>query len=404
MVVKTAGPSYFRRRIWSGPYNGVASLSYANHNTDYMWMDSSNHNVAQLGQGNRDIGGGWRMYTFQADFPNLVYVPPWKPRATASWVGGDVIPSGATSFLPNQSLSSRETVFASMEAKSRSLAATAIAQTNPTVPTVDLGTAIGELLTGGLPSMAGKTLWKERSNVARGAGSEYLNYQFGWVPLLSDIQATASVVQDLDKLIREYESGSGKDQHRKFKFPETNSVVTETYTSGSNATGGGGVDTWLTGGNTVVQTTTTSKIWFSGCFRYLLPASGFERHAAIAEKFFGASITPSTLWNLAPWSWALDWESNVGDVLSNMSYLGGDASVMKYGYMMHERRIVREIIATSHSRSNSPLGGRVFKLPATIVETYKTRIAASPYGFSANPVPLTAKQGAIVAALGLSRT
>lgn len=320
-----------------------------------------------------------------------------------NWRGGEAFPYLLQSYGP-LSDTQMQLQFTALENQSREKSAAAIAMTNPSVPTVDLGSSIGEILTGGLPSLAGRTLWKERSNLARGAGSEYLNYQFGWAPLVRDIRDTATVVRDLDDLIAKYEAGSGKDQHRQVAFPSDDTFTFEEYSGLSNVVGGGGTSTWYNGGGSTISTTVQDRIWFSACFRYYLPKSGFARHRAIADKFFGADLTPQTLWNLTPWSWALDWEGNIGDIMTNLAYLGKDASVMKYGYMMHERIKTVDIQTLAYPRPGTPVSGPPRRTSALIVESFKTRIKASPYSFSVNPEPLTGKQAAIVAALGLSRT
>lgn len=399
--------------LCDGVWNAPPVFTTVNLPREYRWMDSqSNPGYKTLGKGNSDVGSAWKAYQYEAEFYPFVGKPYWVNNFTSNkWRNFMFLPSGSNTRGRSSDLTINNT-FASMAAECRALGPTAIARTNPSVPYVDLGTAIGELITGGLPSLAGRTLWKERANPARGAGSEYLNYQFGWVPLVNDIRDVAYVVDNMDRLYSEYERGSGKDQHRRYAFP---SVETFSQTTNNTTTGGqvypqdtvsvaGGAGT----SSQTISTTTTKKTWFSGCFRYYLPEAGFARDAALARKFLGADITPSTLWNLAPWSWAADWQGNVGDVMTNLSYLGLDASVMRYGYMMQERIVKTEVstvfqLGDDWKGSSDPFRAKK-RTTAVYTESYKIRVKASPYSFSASPTPLTAKQTAIVAALGLSRT
>jgi hypothetical protein len=122
------------------------------------------------------------------------------------------------------------------------------------------------------------------------------------------------------------------------------------------------------------------------------------RDAALADKLFGISLTPEVLWNLAPWSWAVDWFSNTGDVISNLSDWASDGLVLQYGYMM-------EHTVSSYTYSMSPTGiyRGVPAPPVSFVTETKIRRRASPFGFGINLSALSARQNAILVALGLSR-
>jgi len=363
---------------------------------DRFYMDSTDHSGYERLLGRMDIGSSWRKYASTFNVEKSVHFLPYSFRGL--WYGGRFIPYLARGGANSPSDTNLLSEFSLMESKSRSMAPTAIAKSNPSVPMVDLGTAIGEVITGGVPSLIGRSAWQERTKPLKGAGSEYLNYQFGWKPLISDIRDTALVVSKLDKHISDYQSESGKNLHRGFGFPPEETSTT-TVNSDVNQVFPSDTTTWQNGGRTVITRSTTRKLWFKGCFRYYVPDYGFKRHAVLGNKFFGARITPSTLWNLAPWSWALDWQANIGDVMSNLSYLGFDASVMLYGYFMHEYEV-----RTRWETSVTDTWGKTHVMIATATESYKDRIRASPYSFSANPAPLTGKQQAIVAALILSRT
>lgn len=371
---------------------------------DQFWMETYNHDLNRLGRG--DCGGPWRMFSNKVN-RSLVSVPLWKTSDVGNWAGGLFTNGSPGDLLSTPSLATRNATFASHEEEARGKAPTAIARVNPSTPMVDLGTAVGETITGGLPSIVGRSLWKERTQLARGAGSEYLNYQFGWVPLVNDIRDFAKTVIDSNTIISQYENGSGQRQHRRYTFPDTSSAVTYTPPR-SSGVWPGDTRTWRTGTSyeKSISDYSEDELWFSGCFRYYLPKSGLGRYTHLARKLYGASLTPSTLWNMAPWSWAADWFGNVGDVMTNISYLGSDASVMEYGYMM--RRSVKTRTIASHytgtNHVNNPFRNRTAWFNSTQVIEYKSRYPGSPYSFSVDPAPLTTKQIAILAALGLSRS
>jgi hypothetical protein len=127
------------------------------------------------------------------------------------------------------------------------------------------------------------------------------------------------------------------------------------------------------------------------------------RQVAIADKLLGARITPEVLWNLTPWSWAVDWFTNVGDVIHNVSRFMNDGLVMHYGYIMRKRSVTREY---SHSggvvrvaNGTKPIGILTQKFKTTV----KERASATPWGFGLTFGSFTNRQKAIMAALGLTR-
>jgi hypothetical protein len=285
--------------------------------------------------------------------------------------------------------------------------ATAVKRSNPTSPHVDLPVALGELVTEGLPSIMGTAVARDtvrgfRRGPLSSSSSEYLNYQFGWLPLVSDVRRFAKTVMDSENLIRNYERGSGKSQRRSLslpvEIPEAKTRV-KTYSSFYPTD----TATWNYGSSSSVMSY-EGRMWFVGSFRYYVPPSGLARYATLARKLYGARLTPDVLWELAPWSWCLDWFGNVGDVISNASSIGSDSVVMEYGYMMHEQT-VRNRITTSASTQPWPYPGSPKKATCSATETLsiKTRAVANPYGFSVDAVSLTPKQLSILAAIGLSR-
>lgn len=143
--------------------------------------------------------------------------------------------------------------------------------------------------------------------------------------------------------------------------------------------------------------------WFRGAFRYHIPASDetyskFAYWASMSDHLLGWKVTPETVWNIAPWSWAADWFTNTGDVLANISNLGRDGLVMQYGYSMAQSSKEVRTYARFSKRY-----GQVFDVSRYFLEEWKQRRPATPYGFGIDLKTLTGKQIAIMSALGLSR-
>jgi hypothetical protein len=287
---------------------------------------------------------------------------------------------------------------------------TAIARVIPTNPISGLTTALAEVKREGLPSILGHRTWQERALRARNAGDEYLNYQFGWVPLLNEIRDFARVVTDHDKIIAQYEQGSGKPIRRRFTFPiqETTSTTTvDDVVAAPEMV----VTYWSNRGVRTIVTTSKVETWFSGCFTYYLPpfdpnGTNRERNLQIANKLFGVRVTPKVLWDLTPWTWAADWIANTGDVLHNISAFQQDGLVMRWGYVMRKHTITRDVGLSSVRMTwiNGQTNWRIPYLQQVFVTTTKSRRKATPYGFGLNPDSFSNRQWAILTALGLSKS
>lgn len=287
--------------------------------------------------------------------------------------------------------------------------ATAIARCKPTKSVADLSTALGELMKDGLPALPGSQSWKQKSASAKNAGSEFLGIQFGWLPMVSDIQKISRAIKNSDEILAQYERDSGKVVRRRYNFPsDPKSEETVWSTSARCYVPGAGSMVYSgTAEGTVIRVReTTQKRWFSGAFTYYLPSGYTSRNriselSAKADILLGTKLTPETLWNLAPWSWAIDWFSSTGDVISNLQdFLSGDL-VMRYGYIM-EHTIVRDTYTIDKPGLRAEFGDFTCP-PLTLVTETKIRRGANPFGFGVHWSSLSGLQTSILVALGLSR-
>jgi len=304
------------------------------------------------------------------------------------------------------------------------LGGTAIARCRPAKPQVDLAAAIGELRFGGIPSVIGSLVGRARTvkEVFRESGSEYLNLQFGWIPLLRDIQDLSKAVIDSRRILQMHEKQLNKLLRRTYRFDtarESSEGLSKTRSSynipvyaqvaGSNVNTGASLSYQVP--QEITRTVTTSH--FSGGFRFYYPdiSTALDDLAEIEAKanlLLGTRIDPEVLWNLQPWTWLSDWFVNFGDVLGNLSAIISDNLVMQYGYIMQHIHLQKEITLPRGLRSVGayPYGSTVFTdKPLVVTMDYhsKMRTPASPFGFGLTPEQFTDQQWAILAALGISR-
>jgi hypothetical protein len=291
------------------------------------------------------------------------------------------------------------------------LGSTAIARCNPVKSPANLSVAMAELIREGFPKMLGHTAWEREARGLQKPAGEYLNLQFGWLPLVSDIKDTASAVVRMDDLMRQYERDSGRLVRRGYDFPmireQEETIMVDPQRSGlwlgsgdRPATG----FTQLAGAKTTLRREITRKIWFRGGFTYYLP-DDYESRSRMAQKLYlarqilGLEITPETLWNLAPWSWAADYFGNIGDVMHNVSNFANDGLLLRYGYLMEHT-----IIKDSYTATGYVLNGYgSTPLEAQFITEVKKRRRATPFGFGVDEGTLTPRQLSILAAVGITR-
>lgn len=391
---------------------GDSGVATATHNRQVV--ESRGHPYSLLGRDNFDIGG--RFLSLKAEVPvrgrqiavrrNYGGSPPY----ITYWEGRMLASSEAASILDaSQGSASDERSYLASKVPSVSTAdmyaagATAINRCAPTNPLVDLSTSFAELLREGLPSIPGR---------GGGAGGEYLNYQFGIAPLVSDIRDFRRVLADADALYEQYERNSGKHIRRRYRFPvvreqsqttktgQAPKMVRVTRPNGSkDSIGYSGAH--VRAGTLSQITTTETRIWFSGAFTYYLPKSGWRREMDRLDRLYGLKPGVDTLYQLTPWSWLVDYFSNLGDVIENINAFSSDGLVMPYGYVMAQKTV------TITSKLDFGLWNGTAFAPSsvgdTVVLTSKRRLPASPFGFGFSDGSLTPKQWSILAALGLTR-
>jgi hypothetical protein len=290
---------------------------------------------------------------------------------------------------------------------------TAIARVKPTNPVAGLTAALTELHREGLPNLIGSTTWRDRAHAASSAGDEYLNYQFGYRPLANDIASFANGVVQAHDVIERYKQGIGKTVRHSYDFPSVNTLVSSSVSAPTQQpyfhTGVGYSNMYGDSrgkGSTGVLVTERRLIqhrWFRGAFTYFFPEtflSGKLRDYAILAQQLGLEPSPALLWQITPWSWAIDWFSNVGDVISNWTSFHQDGLVLLWGYQM-EHTIVSDTYSLIGARYNN--GDLVPVQDLTLVTETKIRRGATPYGFGLNIGSLSGFQQSILAALGLTK-
>lgn len=201
------------------------------------------------------------------------------------------------------------------------LTAAAAARTNPSRPLVDLPVAIAELRD--LPRMFKnhgdyllsqkmlKRIKREKGkDVPKRAADAYLNYQFGWAPLISDIGKLLEFTAHFDRRMKELNKLYDQGLRKKVRLNEF-----EKRTISSNNTTVHSLGVTIT---KQLVDTHREEAWgfceWSPTSKYSKPDEYRMRRLAW-RAMLGLTVDLKTFWELMPWSWMIDYSSTIGDYL-----------------------------------------------------------------------------------------
>jgi hypothetical protein len=251
----------------------------------------------------------------------------------------------------------------------------------------------------------GASLFK-RQFLGRSAAEEYVNWEFGLKPVINDYKDYVAASRTAETRLEQLRRDSGKPVRRRYDFPTERETSRETATGvyASGAIVGG--STFLQQQGTLVEREYYERdIWFSGCYQYTLPPEGSNlRRISELDALYGVRPSAETVYNLTPWSWCLDWFTNTGDVVHNLSAFSQDGLLLKYGYIMCRTRHRKTYTWTGAVQNASTDNAWVPHVAHQEV-TYETkqRLPATPYGFGLAFSDLNPRQLGILGSLGIIR-
>jgi hypothetical protein len=354
---------------------------------------------------------------FADPFGNAITDKDVKTRLTYfPWpsTGGFIVP--AVPAVANQVVSN---------AIKNNVASGLISSANPWKPKASLMQSVLELMSGDIPSIT-KNLRKHLyhlQDLKKTAGSDWLNVQFGWVPLINDIRATVEVLLKLHMLLLgsdNYRRARGgdlgtwsrmtdttSDSGMSFGSPLAGGIYTSPYWKDYQNTGvpflapgniPAGVGTWSR--STMIE----ADYRFTAKYHKGARANAIEsRYIARATELLGLELTPAVLWELAPWTWLLDWVSNLGSLASNISLLDWSNVLLDYAYLTFVVKTTSQITWKGPTQWSSLASVSHGYISQSYTSEEKIREQASPYGFSVSWDGLSPFQLSILAALGMSR-
>lgn len=244
------------------------------------------------------------------------------------------------------------------------------------------------------------------------ASDDFLAFQFGWRPFVGDIVKVLDTVifaeQYLNQII---------DQNNTWVKRSRSLEVEDTTTKLGSFLGYGlspsSIDIFqlckLDGsgaaGRYELWQDVKRRVWAVGEFKFYRPEFDKSDPEFLSQimkarrliTLLGLRVNPGHLYAAIPWSWLVDWFTNLGDLVTRLDEQYNDGMVSKYLYIMQQKVTTVRSIHSVFFWS----GTQNFQFSRTI-SSKQRRYADSPYGFVLGGA-LTPSQFSILAALGLSK-
>jgi hypothetical protein len=247
----------------------------------------------------------------------------------------------------------------------------------------------------------------------KGAGDQFLNYQFGWSPFLQDIASVASTVANLETHVANAMGNNGHWQNRRFHedIVESEQLIHSQTGVSNNMCTPTLSNQWVvqphTGSFTIVLRQVT-RIWYEGSFKRYRPEfdpSLTRGHPALkaleqALVLNGLRVNPTTVYRCIPYTWLADYLGSFSQGIQRLEdSLSGEMVCRRFHLMRStfKRYEYRVQFAT--------FDGQAHDITWVKEASVKRRAnGENAFGFSASPGGLTGMQYAILGALGASRT
>lgn len=231
--------------------------------------------------------------------------------------------------------------------------------------------------------------------------NQHLAYQFGWLPLMRDLEKCYNALKNTDSWLKRVRKYNGEWEHRGGTVAAGSGSLTSgkayLFPSPSGFSlppeGNSAGDIYISWGY---------RVWFSAWFKYYIADfDSATTQLRLKARIWGLTNTPTIVWNLLPWSWLVDWFSNLGDNIDNLIPIDGLVAkmpcIMRHCWTRYDVRVTQ--------RYKEPSGSFVTHFAENYkqVET-KMRGKASPFGFGLSDADLSLRQLSILAALGIQRS
>jgi len=283
--------------------------------------------------------------------------------------------------------------------------------------------SIIELIRGDVPSIIGNIqkrmskvdprLWHGLAADSRYLGGEFLNIQFGWMPLIQDILGALKVLIGLDRIVY----AETNRRKRMWDGPSNKTDVSLTMSFGGGAFSTADLyqgpisSKYFAINQADVNRSILIKEDYAFSSRYsslVKPNSrsnGFVQKAEEILRQVGLVDDPTLLWELLPWSWLVDWVTNIGNDIVNADTYSPQKGKYAIDYAYFTTQLTEHATWDVNKllpRSNK-FNAVVSRPHGFYTTSQRTRERATPFGFGTQLGSISASQFAILVALGMAR-
>ncbi|DAD52306.1 maturation protein [ssRNA phage SRR6960799_41] len=260
------------------------------------------------------------------------------------------------------------------------------ARTNPSRADIDLPVFIAELKD--VPEL----IFDFGKSIVKAANKANLTLQFGWAPLLSDLNAMLHFVSLTEARLAELKRLRKSGLRRKRQFGTYTSHETTSWPWDSASQLSIPSKTYIT---------RRCKVWAYCKWKPTLdmPKTDAELLSLARKAVYGMTIDGVTMWELIPWSWLVDWFSTVGAytvATRNIvpCALSGNVLIMKhFEYMVRGDFLNFDTLNPGYSVS-----------PFIEVGERKLRTSSAPTPYAARLPFLSVRQLSIISSLYVMRS
>lgn len=236
---------------------------------------------------------------------------------------------------------------------------------------------------------------------------EFLAAEFGWIPFVKDLYRFNDVINQYYDIVLKLQKRNNTWVRR--RVPLEGKTVSTVINSGlankccpvlMNA------NYFVAPPSFNVLELDETSISAVGKFRFYRPEFDVKSGDKITQwnqamqflTISGFRVTPSNVYAAIPWTWLIDWFTNVGDYLDHLNDVWIDSVVNEYCFVMQHRETIREFHQELPFHS-----GTVSLNFRRSIDSKQRAQGSSPYGFGLSWDDLDPQQWAILVALGLSR-
>jgi hypothetical protein len=246
----------------------------------------------------------------------------------------------------------------------------------------------------------------------KGLADHFLNANFGWIPFYGSMRKLYNAYLNQGQYLSRITRQNGQWHRRKWVHSETTTDIPFAEGVGYSVIPSGPLFDKMCAPDGQgrraywsMRLIKTERVWSVGSFKYYRPEfddsqpgyhSAYNRIGRLMT-LYGLRVNPSMVYNATPWTWLIDWFSNLGDHVDRVTDWGTDSIVARYMYLMHqfERRL--ELSQTINFKT----GPRTMTWNR-VIRSKQRHEADTGYGFNLSG-DLTPRQLLILGALGLSR-